>query len=139
MLNRRSLFVRSVSKQRSYSLLKTSAIICNKKEPTTMILILISYWLCVSASGSVITDKFSFRILINVSCLHLGQNNGKFSRIVSSLILVRVLLLQTGHNIHFLFSIAPSPYKYKFSYLIFLIKISKYQHPCDILENRIPT
>jgi hypothetical protein len=36
------------------------------------------YRLCVLASGSLITDIFNSRIVIMVSCLHLGQNRGKF-------------------------------------------------------------
>ena len=58
------------------------------------------YRLCVYASGSLITDVFNSLTLISVSCLHLGQNSGKFSSIVSGRILVRVLLLQMGHIIH---------------------------------------
>ena len=61
---------------------------------------LTNYRLCVLASGSLITDIFSCRTLISVSCLHFGQNNGKFSRIVSPRILMRVLFLHTGHNSH---------------------------------------
>ena len=52
------------------------------------------------ASGSLIIDIFSCRAEINVSCLHLGQYNGKFSRTVSSRIFNRVLQPQTGHSIH---------------------------------------
>lgn len=37
-------------------------------------------------------------MLIRVSCLHLGQNNGNLNNSVSSRTLIRVLLLQTGHN-----------------------------------------
>ena len=62
---------------------------------------LVHYRLCVCASGSLITDIFSCRAEINVSCLHLGQYNGKFSRTVSSRIRTLVLEPQTGHNIHF--------------------------------------
>lgn len=58
------------------------------------------YRLCVFASGSLITDIFICWILISVSCLHFGQNRGKCSSIVSSRILRRVLLLQTGQYIH---------------------------------------
>ena len=58
------------------------------------------YRLCVLASGSLITDIFSCFTLIIVSCLHLGQNSGKFSSTVSPRILTRVLLPQIGHNIH---------------------------------------
>ena len=58
------------------------------------------YRLCVLASGSCTMDRFSCRTAIKVSCLHLGQNNGKFSRMVSLRILNRVLLPQTGHNTH---------------------------------------
>ena len=42
------------------------------------------YRLCVLASGSLITDVFNCRILISVSCLHFGQNSGKFNNTVSS-------------------------------------------------------
>lgn len=58
------------------------------------------YRLCVLASGSLITDIFSCFTLITVSCLHFGQNSGKFSSTVSTPILTLVLLPQTGHNIH---------------------------------------
>ena len=61
---------------------------------------LVCYRLCVCASGSLITDIFSCRAEINVSCLHLGQYNGKFSRTVSSRIFNRVLQPQTGHKTH---------------------------------------
>jgi hypothetical protein len=66
------------------------------------------YRLCVLASGSLITDIFNSRIVIMVSCLHLGQNRGKFFNTVSFRILSRVLLLQTGHNIHSISSIMTS-------------------------------
>ena len=59
------------------------------------------YRLCVFASGSLIIDVFSCRTAIRVSCLHFGQNSGKFSSTVSSRTRSRVLLSQTGHNIHF--------------------------------------
>ena len=58
------------------------------------------YRLCVCASGSVITKIFRFFTLINISFLHLGQNKGKFFNSVSERILMRVLLLQKGHNNH---------------------------------------
>ena len=61
------------------------------------------YRLCVCASGSLITDILSCFTLISVSCLHFGQNNGKFSSTVSSRNFIRVLLLQIGHNSHFVF------------------------------------
>lgn len=41
------------------------------------------YRLCVYASGSLITVVFCCSILIIVSCLHFGQNNGKFLSTVS--------------------------------------------------------
>ena len=52
------------------------------------------------ASGSVITVTCKLLTFIRFSCLHLGQNKGKFFNIVSFLILSRVLLPQTGHRIH---------------------------------------
>ncbi len=58
------------------------------------------YRLCVLASGSLITDIFNCRTLINVSCLHFGQYKGKFTRIVSFRIRSLVLLPHIGHNIH---------------------------------------
>ena len=70
-----------------------------------MILTLIGYWLCVVASGSLITIILNCCTLINVSFLHFGQNSGKFSRIVSLRSFNRVLLLHSGHNTHLFFSI----------------------------------
>ena len=48
------------------------------------------------------TVIFKFVTSITVSCLHFGQNRGKFFSSVSSLILVLVLvlLLQIGQYIH---------------------------------------
>ena len=87
-------------------------------------------WLCVYASGSVITDKIIIPIsltpyfnfsrdfiattfcpitLMIVSCLHLGQYRGEFSSTVSGRTLIRILLLQIGHSTHFSFSNAPPP------------------------------
>ena len=56
------------------------------------------YRLCVLASGSLITDIFSCCTRISVSCLHLGQNRGKFSSIVSLRTFNLVLFSQRGHN-----------------------------------------
>ena len=58
------------------------------------------YRLCVCASGSLITEILNCVTLIKISCLHLGQNSGKFRSSVSNRILIRVLLPQTGHNNH---------------------------------------
>ena len=58
------------------------------------------YRLCVCASGSLITEILNCVTLIKISCLHLGQNSGKFRSSVSDRILMRVLLPQTGHNNH---------------------------------------
>ena len=52
------------------------------------------------ASGSLMTVTCKLMASINVSCLHFGQNIGKFLSIVSSRILSLVLLLQTGHKSH---------------------------------------
>lgn len=71
---------------------------------------LAGYRLCVYASGSVITDVLNCFTLITVSCLHLGQYRGKFSSTVSGRTLIRVLLLQIGHNTHFSFFNAPPLY-----------------------------
>ena len=53
-------------------------------------------------------DKFSFLTVIRVSCLHLGQYNGKFSSTVSSRIFNRVLLPQKRHKIHSIFMLSSS-------------------------------
>ena len=47
-----------------------------------------------------VLDKFKFLICIRHSCLHFGQNKGKFFTIVSGLIFIRVLLRQIGHMTH---------------------------------------
>ena len=73
------------------------------KEPITRAQGLTGYRLCVYASGSLITAVFNSFTRISVSCLHFGQNNGKFSSIVSDRTFVRVLLLQTGHITHSIF------------------------------------
>jgi len=57
--------------------------------------------LCVFASGSLITVICNEFTLIKVSCLYLGQYNGKFFNTVSLRILLRVLFLQIGHKIHY--------------------------------------
>lgn len=66
------------------------------------------YRLCVLASGSCMMDRFSCLTAIKVSCLHLGQYSGKFSRTVSSRIFNRVLLPQKGHKIHSIFMLSSS-------------------------------
>ena len=58
------------------------------------------YRLCGLAAGSKITIIFKSITFIRFSCLHFGQNKGKFFRIVSFRILSLVLLPQTGHLIH---------------------------------------
>ena len=75
--------------------------ITKQKEPIIIRFISCDYRLCVNASGSVITEIFNFFTLIRFSCLHFGQYSGKFFISVSSRILNRVLLLHTGHKIHF--------------------------------------
>lgn len=52
-------------------------------------------WLLLAG---LITDIFNCRTDIIDSCLHFGQNRGKFSSMVSFRILSRVLLAQIGHN-----------------------------------------
>ena len=79
------------------------------------------YRLCVLASGSLFTDIFSCFTLIIVSCLHLGQNSGKFSITVSSRILTLVLLPQIGHNIHSYLHTLPSLSLMLLLNIIFLI------------------
>lgn len=56
--------------------------------------------LCVLAAGSVIITICKSLTFIKFSCLHFGQNRGKFCSIVSFRILSRVLPPQTGHLIH---------------------------------------
>lgn len=74
------------------------------------------YRLRVCASGSWIIDRFSCCAAIKVSCLHLGQYSGKFSRTVSSRIFNRVLLPQKGHKIHSILMSSSS----MFGFLLFL-------------------
>ena len=57
-----------------------------------------------SLSYDFIATIFCSITLIIVSCLHLGQNSGKFSSTVSGRTLIRVLLLQIGQSTHFSFS-----------------------------------
>ena len=58
------------------------------------------YRLCVCASGSLITVVFRCFTLIKVSCLHLGQNSGKYFSSVSPRIFSLVLFPQTGQRNH---------------------------------------
>ena len=76
---------------------------------------LTSYRLCICASGSLITDIFCLCTLIRVSCLHFGQNNGKFNSVVSCRSFIRVLFWQTGHNSHLSFQIYPPPFYFVLS------------------------
>lgn len=68
------------------------------------------YLTCYLLSDVFIATTFCPVTLMIVSCLHLGQYRGKFSSTVSGRTLIRVLLLQIGHNTHFSFSNAPPPY-----------------------------
>lgn len=61
------------------------------------------YRLCVLVSGSCTMNRVSCQTALKVSCLHWGQNNGKFSRTVSLRILNHVLLPQKGRKIHSFF------------------------------------
>ena len=63
------------------------------------------YRLCVCASGSLITVILNCFTWIKVSCLHFGQNSGKFLSSVSFRIFNLVLFPQTGHNTQFSLSI----------------------------------
>ena len=61
-----------------------SAAIIERKEPIIRIpLLATGYRLCVYASGSLITVILNCVILIRVTCLHFGQNRGKFFNSVS--------------------------------------------------------
>ena len=75
------------------------------------------YRLCVCASGSLITVILNCFTWIKVSCLHFGQNSGKFLSSVSFRIFNLVLFPQTGHNIQFSLSI------FYYSPLILLLTI----------------
>ena len=55
-----------------------------------------NYRLCVLASGTTDNRIFMLSTSIKHSCLHLGQNIGKFLNDVSARIFVRVLHLQKG-------------------------------------------
>ena len=59
-----------------------------------------NYRLCVLASGTTDNRIFISSTSIKHSCLHFGQNTGKFFSEVSARILVRVLHLQKGQCIH---------------------------------------
>lgn len=78
------------------------------------------HWLCVCASGSLMTVICKFVASINVSCLHFGQNSGKFFSSVSSLILVRLLLPQTGQYIHSITKNPPDNFWYILRFRFFL-------------------
>ena len=78
---------------------------------------LTGYRLCVCASGSLITVILNCFTWIKVSCLHFGQNSGKFLSSVSFRIFNLVLFPQTGHNIQFSLSI------FYYSPLILLLTI----------------
>ena len=54
----------------------------------------------LALANAQITNIFSWRTAISVSCLHFRQYSGKFSRTVSSRIFNRILQPQTGHKIH---------------------------------------
>ena len=82
--------------QQSYS----TILVIIKKEPTTMSGLLIGYRLCVLASGTTDNRIFMLSTSIKHSCLHFGQNMGKFFNEVSARIFVRVLHLQKGQCIH---------------------------------------
>ncbi len=107
--------------------------------------ILIGYRLCVFASGSLITDILNCLMLIIVSCLHFGQNSGKFFNSVSSRIFSLVLFPHIGHNIHFSTCIFPLYSYQQFlsilmldlpkPYSIFICRYSIFDfYPCAILE-----
>ncbi len=85
--------------------LRSSSGFCDRRfsnaKPITTRIAPVCYRLCVCASGSLITDIFNCRTLIRASCLHLGQYNGKFIRMVSSRSRSLVLLLQIGHRSQF--------------------------------------
>ena len=70
--------------------------------------------LCVCSLITVILNCFTW---IKVSCLHFGQNSGKFLSSVSFRIFNLVLFPQTGHNIQFSLSI------FYYSPLILLLTI----------------
>ena len=59
-----------------------------------------NYRLCVLASGTTDNRIFMLSTSIKHSCLHFGQNIGKFFNEVSTRIFVRVLHLQKGQCIH---------------------------------------
>ena len=85
--------------------------------------------LCVCASGSLTTDIFICWTLVSVSCLHFGQNKGKFSSTVSSRNLNLVLFPHTGHNNHFsCFMLIPPVVLFLTALFECFIKLS-YQRP----------
>ena len=70
------------------------------KEPITRRFISCCYRLCVYASGSLITVILNFVTFISDTCLHFGQNRGKFFNSVLYLICTLVLFPQTGQRIN---------------------------------------
>ena len=89
----------------------------DKATKTASCLLATGYRLCVCASGSLITVILNCFTWIKVSCLHFGQNSGKFLSSVSFRIFNLVLFPQTGHNIQFSLSI------FYYSPLILLLTI----------------
>lgn len=63
-----------------------------------MSLHLTNYWLYVSASGSLITVIFSFCTFTVLFRLHFVQKSANFFSSVSSLTIIRALLLYTGYR-----------------------------------------
>ena len=54
-------------------------------------------YLQIGSVWTVVCNSFTW---ITVSCLHFGQNSGKFSSTVSGRTLIRVLFPHTGHSTH---------------------------------------
>ena len=87
--------------------------------------VLVTSWLCNYASGSLTIAVLNCLTFTTVVCLHLGQNKGKLASTVSSINLIRVLFLQTGHKSHSSFFIIAMPFSFLLSVLY------KYSQPCE--------
>ena len=95
----------------------SAQMLSKEKSRYSVCLLATGYRLCVCASGSLITVILNCFTWIKVSCLHFGQNSGKFLSSVSFRIFNLVLFPQTGHNIQFSLSI------FYYSPLILLLTI----------------
>ncbi len=109
-MNDFSVVALPVSSYHNYNLLQLFSFVIKKADPFDRMV----YGFIGSASGVWLYFLFSSCCNLicrcftssRLSCLHLGQNSGKFFNSVSALIFTRVLCLQSGHKIHSVFIIS---------------------------------